>query len=103
MAACKESTEAEYAWPSKIIDGIDLTKLEKFLGGIDYASVRKRRATYSRLYHEATISDRQGRGISFTDMLLLLAHHKLIVDREALVFVNRGLHTSNESLILPAA
>ncbi|KAI0069618.1 hypothetical protein K474DRAFT_1063693 [Panus rudis PR-1116 ss-1] len=26
-----------------------------------------------------------GKGISFTNMLLLLAHHKLIVDREALV------------------
>ena len=41
---------------------------------------------YSRLYHEASISH-HGRGISFTDMLLLLAHHKLIVDREALVYV----------------
>jgi hypothetical protein len=89
MAACKETPDAEYAWPSKVIHGIDFTKLEKVVGSIDYASVRKRRAIYSRLYHEASISHQQGRGISFTDMLLLLAHHKLIVDREALVFVSR--------------
>jgi hypothetical protein len=87
MAACKETPDAAYDWPSNVINGIDFTKLEKVVGSIDYASVRKRRAIYSRLYHEASISHQQGRGISFTDMLLLLAHHKLIVDREALVFV----------------
>jgi hypothetical protein len=97
MTACKESSEAEYTWPSKVIDGIDISKLEKIVGGIDYASIRKRRAIYSRLYHEASISHQQGRGISFTDMLLLLAHHKLIVDREALVFVSH-LCIDNNSL-----
>lgn len=86
MVACKPSAESEYTWPSsRVVAGIDLTKLDNVLSGIDYGSIRRRRAIYSRLYHEASISHQQGRGISFTDMLLLLAHHKLIVDREALM------------------
>lgn len=67
------------------MEGLDLDKLNNVLDGIDYATIRKRRAVYNRLYHEATIAHQQGRGISFTDMLLLLAHHKLIKDSDALV------------------
>lgn len=93
ISACKEESESEYAWPSKTVAGVDLNKLERVLGTIDYAAVRRRRAIYSRLYHEASISHQQGRGISFTDMLMLLAHHKLIVDREALMFVPSPLET----------
>lgn len=85
MAASRDSAESDYAWPPKVVEGVDLNKLGKVLNGIDYTAIRRRRNLYSRLYHEASISHQQGRGISFTDMLLMLAHHKLIVDREALV------------------
>jgi hypothetical protein len=84
QAACKPSAASEYAWPQRVSDGIDLDKLNKMLKGIDYAAIRKRRAIYSRLYHEASISHEKGRGMSFTGMLMLMAHHKLIVDRDAL-------------------
>ena len=60
--------------------------MERALNGIDQASIRKRRNLYIRLYHEAVISCPPGRGLSFTEMLTLLAHYKLIVDREALVY-----------------
>lgn len=85
MASCRATSGSEYVWQSKVVDGIDLHKLGKVLDGIDYSAIRRRRNIYSRLFHEASISHQQGRGISFTDMLLMLAHHKLIVDREALV------------------
>jgi hypothetical protein len=95
QAACKSSNHYQYAWPGRVVDGIDLNKLEKMLKNIDYAAIRKRRAVYIRLYHEATIStNRDGRGISFTDMLFLLAHHKLIVDRDALVLAVSPFQTS---------
>ena len=55
------------------------------LNKLDYTGIRKRRNIYTRLYHEANIVSRRSGCISFTDMLLLLAHHKLIDDREALV------------------
>jgi hypothetical protein len=63
----------------------DLGVLARTLDRMDSSAIRKRKATFSRLYHEAIISHRPGVGISFTDMLILLAHHKLIKDAEALV------------------
>lgn len=85
MGACREDPSNETMWPSKIVDTVDLHQLNKVLNTIDYSAIRKRRALYNRLYHEASISHQQGKGISFTNMLLMLAHHKLIVDREALM------------------
>jgi hypothetical protein len=76
--------EADWA-SSYIVEGVDLEKLNRTLNSIDYASIKRQKAVYSRLYHEANVTHHSGRGISFTDMLLLLAHHKLIVDRDALV------------------
>ena len=84
---CKQPP-GEDDWTPRVVDGLDLNKLERILNGIDYAEVRRRKAVYNRLYHEAYymhISHEHGLGISFTDMLTLLAHHKLIVDAEALV------------------
>jgi hypothetical protein len=87
VVACTDPQDADYTWPSKFVDRLDLNKLGQMLNRIDYVTIRRRRNVYSRLYHEASISHQQGRGISFTDMLLMLAHHKLIDDREALVSV----------------
>ncbi|TDL23428.1 hypothetical protein BD410DRAFT_897507 [Rickenella mellea] len=84
MAAVAANDDTEYMWPSKVSDGLDLNKLRKVLAGIDHASIRKRRSIYSKIYHEARITQEPGKGISFTGMLLMLAHHKLIDDREAL-------------------
>ncbi|KAG6833310.1 hypothetical protein H0H87_008942 [Tephrocybe sp. NHM501043] len=86
-------------WSSRVVEGVDLGKLEAVLSGLDYTAVRKRRAIYSRLYHEASISHQQGRGISFNDMLILLAHHKLIVDGEALVLKDLVKRTETNRLV----
>lgn len=64
--------------------GIDVAKLNRILSGLDYSKIRKRKTLYARMYNEAMISQEPGKGISFTHMLLMLAHHKLIDDREAL-------------------
>jgi len=58
--------------------------LGNLLNKIDHQETRKRRHIYNRLYHEALISAEPGKGISFTNMLLLLAHYKLIEDDTAL-------------------
>jgi hypothetical protein len=86
LAFCRDPL-GEQAWSPKVVEGVDLSKLERMLDTIDYQEIRKRRTVYARLYHEATISHEPGLGISFTNMLILLAHHKLIVDAEALVYV----------------
>ncbi|KAJ7243891.1 Ion transport protein-domain-containing protein [Mycena haematopus] len=98
QARCKPSNDSQYAWPGRIVDGVDLNKLEKALKEIDYTAIRKRRAVYARLYHEASISH-EGRGMSFTDMLFLLAHHKLIVDRDALVLKDLVVRTETNKLV----
>ncbi|KAG2356552.1 Ion transport protein-domain-containing protein, partial [Suillus spraguei] len=53
-------------------------KVNKVLRKIDFDVIRQRRAVYCRLFHEASIIVNHRKGISFTDMLFLLAHHKLI-------------------------
>ncbi|EGN97267.1 hypothetical protein SERLA73DRAFT_110442 [Serpula lacrymans var. lacrymans S7.3] len=98
VAQCKSDKET-HVWSSKDATGMDLSKLNKALSAIDYAGVRKRRTTYSRLYHEASVSYHQGTGISFTEMLLLLAHNKLIVDREALVLKDLVVRTETNKLV----
>lgn len=96
MRACKQSPHPNTAW---VEGGLDLGKLESLLNGIDYSMIRKRRAIYSRLYHEAIISHQPGRGISFNDMLLLLAHHKLIIDGEALILKDLVVRTETNKLV----
>ncbi|KAF8646018.1 hypothetical protein AX16_007443 [Volvariella volvacea WC 439] len=63
---------------------LDIAQLKKILNEIDYRAIRKRRAIYNRLMQEAKLNDHGGRGMSFTGMLFLLAHHKLVNDRDAL-------------------
>ncbi|GLB42802.1 putative calcium channel [Lyophyllum shimeji] len=106
VEVCKESQESGMNWSSRIVSdvvpgkpAIDMGKLEAVLSGLDYAAIRKRRAIYSRLYHEASISIQQGRGISFNDMLILLAHHKLIVDGEALTLQELVPRTETNKLV----
>ncbi|THU96001.1 hypothetical protein K435DRAFT_778779 [Dendrothele bispora CBS 962.96] len=100
LEACKDSSDSSYAWPPpRVVDGVNLNNLETALNGVDYAAIRKRKAIYTRLYHEATIAHQPGRGISFTDMLLLLAHHKLIVDHEALVLSDLVARTETNKLV----
>lgn len=84
LSVCRNS-------PEKTLSSVDLPKLERIVDGINYNEVRKKKAIYSRLYHEAIVSHEPGLGISFTDMLTLLAHHKLIVDAEALVWVSDAI------------
>ncbi|WWC62542.1 uncharacterized protein I303_105138 [Kwoniella dejecticola CBS 10117] len=63
---------------------VDIRRLEDQIAHIDYRKVRERRLLFARLYSEAKISEEEGRGISFTSMLMMLSHYKLIDDEKAL-------------------
>ncbi|TXT15853.1 hypothetical protein VHUM_00356 [Vanrija humicola] len=63
---------------------VDTRNVEEHIDEIDFKKVTQRRKEYVRLFYEARISEEPGRGIAFTDMLLMLAHYKLINDDEAL-------------------
>lgn len=77
-----------YSDKSRIIDCgdrlVDLSKLRYEMSSVDFQKVRARRRQYVRLWTEARMSEEPGRGISFTQMLLMLAHYKLINDEDAL-------------------
>ncbi|TEB23953.1 high-affinity cell membrane calcium channel [Coprinellus micaceus] len=98
LSVCRDPLD-KAAWSSRVAEGVDLNKLERVLDGINYVEVRQRKAVYARLYHEATISHEPGLGISFTNMLILLAHHKLIVDAEALVLDDLVVRTEVNKLV----
>lgn len=99
LARSRETQQSSAAWPSRVFEGINLDKLNATLSGIDRAGIKKRKNLYNRLFHEARISHEPGKGISFTNMLLLLAHHKLIVDREALVLKDLVIRTETNKLV----
>ena len=70
---------------SSLVEGrLDLAKLARAVGAINLAEVKQRKHLYNRLYYEATLEAEGGRGISFTNMLVLLSHYRLIDDDKAL-------------------
>lgn len=66
---------------------VDIRSVEHLISQIDYRQVRQRRQQFARLFHEARLSEEPGRGLSFTAMLMMLAHNKLIDDEKALMWV----------------
>lgn len=82
---------------------VDLRKVEDQISNIDYIHARARRRAYAKLYYEAKMSEEPGRGISFTNMLLMLAHYKLIDDEKALrvdeLLVRRAQNERVEDLV----
>jgi hypothetical protein len=84
VSTCKDAAKIVTKEGTKEEMTLNPRKINKVLMKIDFDVIRQRRAVYCRLFHEASIIDSHRKGISFTDMLFLLAHHKLIVDRDAL-------------------
>jgi voltage-dependent calcium channel len=66
---------------------IDVRRLQAQLDAVDTKALKQRKQLYDRLYHEAMIIGDRSKGISFTNMLLLIAHYKLIDDNNALRLV----------------
>lgn len=64
---------------------LDLDKLSQLVDGIDIEEVRQRREIFLHVYHEAKLEAESSiKGISFTAMLRLIAHYRLIDDDNAL-------------------
>lgn len=81
-----------FAWPSssageqaeRAAPQTDAERLARALSTVDTKDLRMRRQRFNRLYHEAVLLAHPRKGISFTDMLLLLARTKLVDETEAL-------------------
>ncbi|KAG9004060.1 calcium channel protein [Tulasnella sp. JGI-2019a] len=86
LQECRASAdEPRHEYSTRVEGGIDLRKLAAKLSQMDQRDVAKRRLRYNRLFQEARrLTVERGKGISFTNMLLLLAHYKMINDDIAL-------------------
>ncbi|KAF5020713.1 hypothetical protein F66182_7275 [Fusarium sp. NRRL 66182] len=64
--------------------GIDLDKLNQRLRSIDTEKVRIQRRRFKTFYEEVLVSADPDRGISFTSVLMILAHYNIISDNKSL-------------------
>ncbi|KAI0791303.1 Ion transport protein-domain-containing protein [Abortiporus biennis] len=99
LGRARASATTDWEEGKLVVDSVSIGTLSHDLDGIDKYAIKRRKNLYNRLYHEARISYEPGKGISFTNMLLLLAHHKLIVDREALVLKDLVVRNETNKLV----
>jgi hypothetical protein len=64
--------------------GVNLKTLNKRLAVIDSEAVRKARARYNLFFEEVMVSADVDQGISFTTVLMILAHYNVISDNKSL-------------------
>ncbi|CAG8482061.1 10486_t:CDS:10, partial [Acaulospora colombiana] len=70
-------------------ENIDTRKLQQNLKNLNPSKISQRKRIYNMIYQEAMLSTERDalgneKGISFTNMLLLLAHYKLVDDEKCL-------------------
>ncbi|KAF2018763.1 hypothetical protein BU24DRAFT_418312 [Aaosphaeria arxii CBS 175.79] len=63
---------------------IDLQKLNQRLAELPVHEIRRRRLRMNTFYEEVLVSSDPDRGIAFTSLLMILAHHKVINDNKSL-------------------
>lgn len=63
---------------------IDINKLNRRLAELPIAEIRRRRLRMNTFYEEVIVSSDPDRGIQFTTLLMILAHHKVINDNKSL-------------------
>ncbi|KAK5628230.1 hypothetical protein RRF57_003945 [Xylaria bambusicola] len=66
------------------LGGVDLRKLNERLALIDVEGVRERRRRYNIFYEEVMVAADAARGISFTTVLMIMAHYNIISDSKSL-------------------
>lgn len=70
---------------------IDIQKLNRCLAELPVAEIRRRRQRMNTFYEEVLVSSDPDRGIQFTSLLMILAHHKVINDNKSLRYVPLSL------------
>ncbi|RDB24480.1 hypothetical protein Hypma_008515 [Hypsizygus marmoreus] len=73
MKACRPEPGVNSS--SRIVEGIDLDKLRAILSQLDPSELKKWKATYHQIYHEAHLTGGTA-GISLNEMLILIADRR---------------------------
>ncbi|KAI1436294.1 ion transporter [Xylaria sp. CBS 124048] len=66
------------------LSGIDIRRLNERLDMIDVKKIRERRRRFNIFYEEVMVSADPDRGISFTTVLMIMAHYNIISDSKSL-------------------
>ncbi|KAI0387275.1 Ion transport protein-domain-containing protein [Hypomontagnella monticulosa] len=66
------------------LGGVNIKKLNDRLAQIDVQKVRERRKRFNIFYEEVMVSADPVQGISFTTVLMIMAHYKIISDSKSL-------------------
>jgi hypothetical protein len=74
---------------------IDIEKLNRRLAELPIAEIRRRRQRMNTFYEEVLVSSDPDRGISFTSLLMILAHYKVINDNKSLRYVGTFMKCSS--------
>lgn len=69
------------------LDGVDIHRLNARLARIDVRAVQERRRRFHIFCEEVMVSADPDRGISFTTVLMIMAHYKIISDNKSLRYV----------------
>lgn len=69
---------------SNIKGDIDLGRLNRRLSNLDIEKIRTRRRVFNVFFEEVLVAADPDRGIAFSDVLLILAHYKIINDSKSL-------------------
>lgn len=78
------SRHASIATSAALNTEIDIKSLNRRLNEIDVLTVRERRRRYNLFYEEVMVSADPDKGISFTTVLMILAHYNIINDSKSL-------------------
>ncbi|KAI1467423.1 Ion transport protein-domain-containing protein [Daldinia caldariorum] len=65
-------------------EGVDIKRLNERLSRIDVRKVQERRRRFNIFYEEVMVSADPVQGISFTTVLMIMAHYKIISDSKSL-------------------
>lgn len=63
---------------------IDIISLNRCLDDLPIAEIRRRRRRMNTFYEEVLVSSDPDRGVQFSSLLMILAHHKVINDNKSL-------------------
>jgi len=80
----KTARHMSMATTSNLHEDLDIDKLNHRLAQLDIAKIRERRRLFNIFYEEVLVSADPDKGITFTSVLMILAHYNIINDSKSL-------------------
>lgn len=84
----KTARHMSMATTSNLHEDLDIDKLNHRLAQLDIAKIRERRRLFNIFYEEVLVSADPDKGITFTSVLMILAHYNIINDSKSLKLVH---------------